>query len=527
MTNCTKCHELGKKVSANLCLQCHDLLRTQIENRKGLHANAEFKNCVDCHVDHQGRRFEMIFWKNGVDDFDHNLTGYQLEGKHQSLKCRDCHQGKNIRNKSLLLKNNKALDRTYLGLNAACLSCHFDEHRAQLKSSCLDCHTQNRWKPAEKFTHQKARFKLTGKHSNVSCEKCHPLVRDRKNANDVDYVKYTGIRFNQCTACHADVHKNKFGQDCESCHSTLGWHRIKGNKFDHDQTRYPLRGRHASVSCEKCHTPQRKFANLRFQNCTDCHTDYHRGQFKARAPAGACEECHTVEEFSPSGFTIQQHQETNYPLTGSHLAIPCSACHQKVRFRANIVTIQFKFKTTKCDQCHEDFHKGELNKYVLKSGCEFCHNSESWKDITYDHSQTGFALEGQHKLTGCLSCHKPMKRDVGQSPMKFVGLFKECQGCHEDIHAGQFREEKISARIKKNFTRCERCHIAEHWRADKFIHNRDAQFRIDGEHRYVACGECHKKKLISGNPIVIYKPVDSECRACHNQNPEKLKLKNG
>ncbi|KAA3659737.1 MAG: cytochrome C [Calditrichaeota bacterium] len=524
MNNCTKCHELGKKVSPDLCLQCHNLLRTQIEKAKGLHANPEYKNCVDCHVDHQGREFRLIYWKNGIDSFDHNLTGYKLAGKHRSLECRDCHQAKNIVNKSILKKNKKELNRTFLGLNAECLTCHFDEHRAQFKVSCLDCHTQDRWKPAEKFNHKNARFKLTGKHIDVSCEKCHPSVMDRKNKNDTNYIKYSGIRFNQCSACHNDVHKNKFGPDCKSCHVTSSWSRIKGNNFNHDRTRYPLRGRHVLVACEKCHTPTRKFTNLKFRNCTDCHVDYHRGQFRARAPAGACEECHTVEGFSPSGFSIQQHQETNYPLTGSHLAIPCSACHQKVRFKRNILTIQFKFKSTKCNQCHDDFHKGELNKYVFKSGCEYCHSTESWKAITYDHNLTGFALEGQHKLANCLACHQPIN---SKKQLKFVGLFKECQGCHNDIHAGQFRDEKLSAKIKRNFTRCERCHVADHWRADKFIHNRDARFKIDGEHRYVACKKCHVTKRIRGNPVVIYKPVDSECHSCHNQTPKELNMKNG
>ncbi|KAA3615237.1 MAG: cytochrome C [Calditrichaeota bacterium] len=526
ITQCIKCHELGDKVSPELCLQCHDILKKRVDAGKGLHSNAEFKSCVHCHVDHQGRKFKLVFWKNGKESFEHGKTGYDLLGKHKNAKCEDCHQAKNIADKKRFIEKKKDLNRTFLGLEEDCLSCHFDEHRAQFNQPCLDCHTMNHWAPAEKFDHQKTRYKLTGKHRNVACVNCHPVVRDSKNKIDRDYFKFAGIQYDKCTACHKDVHNNKFGQDCESCHTTASWKKIIGNKFNHDQTRYPLRGQHAKVRCEQCHLPNRAFTNVKFANCTDCHTDYHLGQFRQRDRRGACEECHTVQGFSPSGFTIKLHQQSKFQLTGSHLAIPCIACHTKVRVRGKSETIRFKFKSTQCSQCHDDFHKGELNKYVSQAGCEFCHSTEDWAAVSFDHNKTKFVLKGQHEVIACGDCHRPTKNRKIQSKLKLVGLVKECQGCHRDVHAGQFRNEKIFAKIKKNFTRCDQCHTSENWRADKFIHNRDARFKIDGEHRFVTCGECHKRRNIRGKLVVIYKPIDSECRACHDQNPKKLKQKN-
>lgn len=523
LDDCVKCHALGKNVSAQLCLQCHGILKKRIDQKKGLHTNKEFENCVLCHVDHQGRNYELVFWKEGKDNFEHQKTGYKLLGKHTELKCKECHQSKNITAKKLFVDNKKDLNRTLLGLNKKCLTCHFDEHRRQVKQSCLDCHTMKGWKPASKFNHNRARFRLTGKHVKVPCRKCHPIVRDRKNKQDPSYMKFTGIRFNTCTGCHEDIHKNKFGQNCTKCHTTRSWTNIKRNNFDHDATRYPLRGKHATLHCEQCHKPNRSITDVKFKFCTDCHSDYHRGQFIRRRRKGACEECHTVQGFTPSKFTLKMHGQTKYPLTGSHLAVPCIACHKKTVVSGKDETIKFKFHSTRCQVCHEDYHRGELKKYVSRSGCEYCHSTTDWGRITFDHEQSEFALQGRHGKIACRDCHKPAKRGFNRGRLKLIGLTKECQSCHRDNHAGQFYEQKIFAKINRKFTRCERCHTSENWRADKFIHNRDAAFKLDGEHRYVPCADCHKKTKIAGKVVVRYKPLNGECRSCHEQKPRKLK----
>ncbi len=523
LNKCVKCHQLGKSVTSGLCLDCHEILDERIKGGNGLHADKEFRDCVLCHSEHHGREFKLIYWKEGRKNFDHKKTGYTLLGKHMELKCKDCHQAKNINTKKLFIEKKKDLNRTLLGLDAACLSCHFDEHRKQLKRSCLDCHTMNSWKPASRFNHKRARFRLTGRHIKVTCRKCHPIIRDHKNRQDPGYMKFTGLRFNSCVACHEDVHKNKFGRDCGKCHNTQGWTNIKRNNFDHDATRYPLRGRHETLRCEQCHLPNRSITDVKFQFCTDCHSDYHRRQFVHRKQKGGCEECHSVQGFLPSRFTLKMHAKTDYPLTGSHLAVPCVACHKKVLVQRKTETIRFRFKSTKCAQCHEDYHRGELNKYVVKSGCEYCHATTDWGRIAFDHEQTQFVLQGKHGKISCRDCHKPVRTGRNRNRLKLVGLSKQCQSCHRDNHAGQFYEKKIFAKINRKFTRCERCHSVENWRADKFIHNRDSSFKLDGQHRYVSCGDCHKKMKKNGKFIVKYKPLSHECRSCHDQKPGKLK----
>ncbi len=118
MSNCTKCHILGEKVSNEKCLECHDLLNSRVSQGKGYHASEEVKGkeCTVCHSDHHGRKFEMIRFDK--DKFDHTLTGYRLEGKHAETACKDCHKPDNIQNPEARKKK-----YTYLGLDQACLSC--------------------------------------------------------------------------------------------------------------------------------------------------------------------------------------------------------------------------------------------------------------------------------------------------------------------------------------------------------------------------------------------------------------------
>lgn len=122
----------------------------------------------------------------------------------------------------MLIEKKKNLNRTMLGLSQECLSCHTGEHRAQLGADCLKCHAMNGWKPANKFDHARANYRLTGKHRQVECLKCHPQVTDHKFADDPSFSNYKSIKFAACTDCHRDEHNNQFGQKCESCHSTTG-----------------------------------------------------------------------------------------------------------------------------------------------------------------------------------------------------------------------------------------------------------------------------------------------------------------
>jgi hypothetical protein len=96
---------------------------------------------------------------------------------------------------------------------------------------------------------------------------------------------------------------------CQNCHTSVGWKPIRAvPEFDHDNTRYPLRGQHREVGCTQCHAKP-VFTNVG-SHCADCHADIHMRQMGAK-----CEECHTVKGWSLILQTVREH-DNRFPLVG-------------------------------------------------------------------------------------------------------------------------------------------------------------------------------------------------------------------
>jgi len=330
LTNCTKCHAPGGQLSADRCMDCHKEIKERVAKRHGLHGllSESERACQNCHHEHQGRDFALVDWgKGGKSGFDHKRTGWPLLGKHAPLKCDECHMDKLLVDPAVRELRSKfpKLD-TYLGVGKECLSCHFDEHRGQLKKTCKDCHDERNWKPAPKFDHAKTNYPLEGKHADVACVDCHALEKDPKFSRSAfpapkseKFARYKPVVHAKCTDCHKDPHENRFGQNCTSCHSVEGWLVLKGaadQRAFHEKTRYPLRGAHVTVSCNSCHGPfpgkKAVFKNMVFDVCTACHVDSHVGQLgKPGAASAACERCHTVQGFKPPRYEAKDHTPAN------------------------------------------------------------------------------------------------------------------------------------------------------------------------------------------------------------------------
>jgi hypothetical protein len=517
LKNCSKCHGVGQRITATRCLECHQILKEEIAQKKGLHSRPEYRECQKCHVEHHGRDYDLIWWENGKENFNHELTGFILLGKHKDLKCNQCHQEKNINDKSRYTKQEKDLNHTFLGLSQNCLNCHRDEHRGQLSSTCLDCHNTDGWKPAPGFDHSKTKFILTGRHRNVQCAKCHLEISDNKYVEDKAFLKFAGLAHQTCTDCHKDIHQNRFGQNCTQCHNTTEWANYNTTQFNHARTKFPLKGKHQNVACEKCHTPGQSLTGLKFDRCTDCHQNYHRGQFTDRLQKGACEECHTVNGFTPSTFTIEAHNQTKFALKGAHLAIPCIACHKKTNNRTTIPTLRFTFTSFNCNSCHQNPHGKTVDKYLAGNGCESCHSVASWREIHFDHNQTKFSLEFKHTQVPCKNCHFSDADKSNPPKLEFVSLKYECQNCHNDPHNGQFAEAMISG---KQFARCENCHTPRDWKAEKFDHNIQTNFKLEGAHKLVACEKCHPIVSENGFRYQKFKSVSTSCSSCHGKSSQ-------
>jgi len=498
ISNCTKCHILGKKVSNQKCLDCHTELKARVELRKGYHSSAEVrgKECVTCHNDHHGLNFQIIRFSK--EKFNHNLTGFNLEGAHTKKQCVDCHKADFITDPKIKKKK-----LTYMGVSPACLTCHADYHQQTLSAKCNECHDHAAFKPAKKFDHNKAKFKLNGKHQQVLCITCHKTgIR-----NGQKFQEFTDIKFDNCSNCHKDPHHNKFGQNCTQCHSELSFSTIKGvQNFDHNKTNYKLEGLHQKVTCIACH--KTKFTNaLKYDHCTNCHTDFHKKQFAKQGVSPDCIQCHTVYGFKESKYTIEQHNAGVFPLKGAHLATPCFACHKK-EINNNDTAWNFKNLGKRCIDCHKNIHKPFMSeKFYPESSCESCHNETRWSLINFDHKRTSFELTGAHTKKTCRDCHYK-KDSEGVVRQQFTGLPTVCTNCHKDVHIKQFEKDGI--------TDCTRCHDQSFFKpATKFDHNKTL-FPLDGKHKNVACKKCHKVTQNQGLAFVFYKIKDFKCENCHH-----------
>jgi hypothetical protein len=514
ISNCTKCHTLGRELSNAKCLECHVELRSRIDAGRGMHARLKEKQCAECHKDHHGRSFPIL--RFDPKSFDHATTGYMLEGKHRAQECASCHRKDRIRAKDVLGNPTLMSGRTYLGLGTDCLSCHGDIHRGQLGSQCQSCHTAEGWKPAAKFVHDKTKFPLTGRHAEVKCAGCHKVLPD-----DGKTVKFTGLAFDRCSSCHADPHKGKFQKPCESCHSTKGWNQVSPGGFDHGMTKFPLKGKHASVKCEGCHNAAReplgakgekKFAIARYQKCADCHTDVHRGEFSGRPDKGACESCHTEKGFAPAQFV---HATSRYPLKGKHEGVACTKCHPGATVDPSGKRVPANFRIgdfNECADCHRDAHGGQFVRRASKGACDECHGVEGFSPSRFalpEHQKTKFALAGGHLAIACARCH-PADRVKARSTRQFVFTEESrCETCHKDPHGGQFP--------KSRYDGCAACHDVEQWKVLKFSHDRTS-FPLVGKHIPVACSSCHKATMTAGKDTIRkFTGAPTRCIDCHPQ----------
>ena len=447
--NCTKCHELRQRGTSNArCLDCHRTLATRIAAGTGLHATYGDRNCAACHRDHLGLDHRLVALDTAR--FDHDTTGFALGGAHLELGCRDCHRASRITATDVreFEGRHNALGRTYLGLPVTCVGCHRTDspHGTQFADrGCEACHGDVDWTRAERFDHDRARFRLTGRHLTVECAACHRATpRPRGKA----LVRYTGIPSGTCTACHTDPHAGAMTGGCPACHTTDGWHEVRGGgldgKFDHSRTHFPLAGAHTRATCATCHdtratrpagirivwargSERAAFGRPTFGNCLACHVDRHEGVFADSASGASCDRCHGGDRWLPATYDLTRHNAagSRYPLTGAHLTVPCDGCHTPARPGG---PPRFRVAHANCTDCHrnDDPHQGQF----AGQGCERCHVTRAFTETTFDHATSRYPLDGAHRNVPCASCHRVETTPQGVRFRRFKPLGITCRDCH-------------------------------------------------------------------------------------------------
>jgi hypothetical protein len=371
--------------------------------------------------------------------------------------------------------------------------------------------------------------KLAQPHAHLegikNCTQCHSLGQ--------------GVSPNACMDCHTEVkdqvkrrdgfHADK-GTKCQSCHPD---HRgrefqlvqLQQKAFDHTKTGFPLKDAHARAACTDCHTkaegkgtetggapPTAEMWKGLSRDCLSCHEDEdpHRGKLPSgglagHALLGKCASCHDVKDWndaSPIPTTVFDHTSptmTDYPLEGRHKPLRCAECHEKWHFVPQA--------HEDCLTCHRDPHRGAQDHGFGKP-CASCHPTPTgWAVKAFDHTLSGYELEGEHADVKCEKCHTA--RHTARSRLTAVA-HEDCDSCHEDPHAAKFEP-----------TPCFQCHAPTSWKevAD-FDHTR-TKFPLEGAHEKVECDACHLKVTATGEKKSQFSDLPHElCTDCHqDDNP--------
>ena len=201
----------------------------------------------------------------------------------------------------------------------------------------------------------------------------------------------------------------------------------------------------------------------------------------------------------------------------------CTECHELRKAGVS---------EAKCLACHEPLARrleGEQGFHASLSerDCATCHKEHFGVDfdlvrldtLRFDHTLTGWPLEGRHAEAGCRGCHTPehiedadvrtAKGEHGALQRTFLGLPGACASCHESDspHGPQFADRK-----------CTDCHDMDGWKgAQRFNHDR-TDFHLTGRHRDVECSKCHETTPRGGDlpPAVRYEGLlAGRCTDCH------------
>lgn len=381
------------------CFACHeDVHKSELNNKpKSLFLNP----CLDCH--------NTTSWQTASELLDHSKTSYNLEKSHAKVKCIQCHFPKDKPDELDVLFS--------VSIEKGCIDCHKDIHNGIYGEDCSKCHDEGEWKKTLSFDHNKTNYALLGKHQQVKCSLCHKSETVLKKEM-------------HCNDCHKDIHNGGYGTTCAKCHDETDWKQTKD--FNHDVSEFPLTGMHKTVKCEKCHIPDKIL--VKNPNCFDCHMDIHQNQFTGNSKYQDCSSCHDTRQWKSSQFSINQHKETKFPLTGGHLAVPCFLCHSKPLPDSQL-PIRFVGISQDCQSCHEDIHYGQFADDNNSTDCRKCHITSQWQIQAFDHNATRYKLDGKHQKVACKKCHNNVILSTGTIDKNYVRyrpIAHDCKDCHMD-----------------------------------------------------------------------------------------------
>ncbi len=483
--------------------------------------------------------------------FDHQSTGFALNGEHKNTDCKMCHANLEF---SMAQPN--------------CNSCHTDMHASTVGQDCERCHNERNWMVLDmRQKHLETRFPLEGVHKGVDCFDCHHSLASLRfdilgtncidchqndyltsnnpnhvasgflnectechNASNQDWKTYQfdhsffeliqGHAINDCNACHSNNNyvgtnsdcyachntdylatsnpshvQSSFSTECQICHTTApGWQPVEFK--DHDLSYFPVySGVHNNTwdNCNECHIT---IGNYTQNSCIACHehnkaeTDKEHGSVGGYTyNSASCLVCHP----NGSADEVFNHSLTNFPLVGEHQLVDCDQCH----------TQGYQGTSTECYSCHAtDYLAASNPSHVslgLSTSCEECHTpSPAWQPATFAIHDSYYPLVGGHTTikNDCKLCHT---NGYENTPT-------DCYACHNTDYLSTTSPSHSELGFS---TDCETCHTVNAWSPSDFNH--DEYWVLTGQHANIKndCIQCHS----SG-----YTNTSSECYSCHQSD---------
>lgn len=236
----------------------------------------------------------------------------------------------------------------------------------------------------------------------------------------------------KCLACHAAIGERRANRsgfhgaslegDCATCHVD---HRdplisFDRSTFQHDLARFTLRGAHADLACEACHTRPRDdseigpiaFHYLRGESdsCGSCHVSPHLDASFARDVD--CDRCHgdASSDWSIDPRRFDHEHITGFALDAAHAPLDCTACHSIPRFA----------KTPRaCADCHVEVASALAGR------------------IEIGGASRQFTPSPHDGIVSCDRCHDGARRD--ESALDFAA---KCADCHSERYADLFHQQR-------------------------------------------------------------------------------------
>ncbi len=497
--------------------------------------------CTGCHVmERPFRRFEA-----GA-------------GKHENLKCHDCHQQSIFASsRQLVLWVGQRPDK--IGLHAKvpnerCRSCHekggkekwehvlrlaghkvhFDSDSSALAGlACVKCHGTevHKFIPSgrtcgQSGCHEKQPVKLAGmaKLPEINCVTCHAFTAELPGLASRDSAVHAMVpRQEQCLSCHQmqgrpkglDLAKDPHKGSCGFCHDV---HKhvlpadAKGScKACHDPAKAAFHQgenhRRVVEACTTCHQPHQ--ASVDAADCVGCHASVRkRGLFKPPMPfdtnAVNRKAVAPVRPAAAAEPLLNEHRgkgdalpDELPPPRASPVAAPSAA---RDSFPHN------RHSSLPCLTCHTVNRSGRGLVFEAPRGCDLCHHQKVFAgavaapDCVRCHSAAKMAAPRPTPVSVLVGARAPAVRLVGFRHERHERL--ACADCHRPP----------SVAPPDSVRTCQGCHEQHHSAISDCAqcHSRAETPAAHSRAAHTGCDACHTPTRIAG-----LTPARSFCLTCH------------